>query len=350
VGRRQKGTAQRILDRQIERSLLKAMPELPRLFQSLAVQVENFDGSEPRTFLDRMEADLRPVGEKLRIREPRFRRLFASIFRKFTAKILIKAFVSQMITIAKESAISDNRYSLLLKLMHDSDQKVPFISLVAANAYAAGKAFCYYADHKAFFVAQSTAISYYKQAECASGEARAVLALEALAKTVELVYKPYLATLWFLSYVKVGKPLPKHVPDLGCMLGVILDRLPEYRGLVELDSVWMRNSAVHNEPDYVLGEDSLWMWDRSHCRKKVRVEDMMSMTAKMYVISTQTVQWVSCLYVFREVLQGTGLLDMVAECVAFEVAGKANELTEAESRMRAYAELLFEPLERFLQQ
>jgi hypothetical protein len=343
--RKKKQSAQSNLEHEIERGFIRLLPELPRVFEKLTINVEKFDGSQPRAFLDQIERDLKPLGENIKGREYRFQRFFGWFFGKFTARSLVRQLAFTFIKLAKQVAASDKRYSLLLKLMHEIDQHLPFASLMVAYDYVDARA-PGYADRKAFFVAQSTAMNLYKRAEQASGEERATLALIAHAKTVDLLYKPYLVALWFFSYIKVGKPLPSHIPDLGTMLRVIVDRLPNYRGLVEPDAIWMRNSAVHNEPEYE-NDDSIWMWDRKHPRKEIRVADLMAMTESLYVISTHTIQSVNQLYFFRDCLLNTGLLDMAADCMACEVAGDQDELTKAELLAKAHAESLFGPMMEF---
>jgi hypothetical protein len=195
-------------------------------------------------------------------------------------------------------------------------------------------------------VPQSMPIRLFKQAEEASGEARATLALEALAKTAEFLYKPYVQTVWALSYVRQGKR-PPQAPEFGDLVRVAHERLGDLPGLVEKDAGWMRNSAVHNLPDYVPEEDSLWMWDRNHPRTKVRVDDLLEMAQRMYIISAATIQRVAQLYMLRDFFLNTGLFDMFVECTPYIFAGDEQRLAAAEQEMSEYATSLLEPLENF---
>jgi hypothetical protein len=344
MGRTNKRSTASNLDPEIERSFIRLMPELPRVFEKLIIKVERFDGAQPRSFLDQIEQDLKPLGENIKGGEDRFRRLFARLLGRFTARVLVRKFALILIKMAKTSAASDSRYSLLLKLMHEIDQHTPFASLMVAGEYVDARA-PGYLDAKAFFVAQSTAMNFYKRAEEASGEERATLALIAHAKTVDLLYKPFLIALWFFSYIKVGSRLPVNVPEPGTMMAVIIDRLPEYHGLVDPDAIWMRNSAVHNEPEYE-SDDSIWMWDRKHPRKRVKVNELMSLTESLYVMSTRTIQSVSQLYFLRDFILNTGLLDMFADCVAHEASDDHEKLKNSESLAKAHAESLLGPLMR----
>jgi hypothetical protein len=124
-------------------------------------------------------------------------------------------------------------------------------------------------------------------------------------------------------------------------------RLADLPGLVEKDAGWMRNSAVHNLPDYVPEDDSLWLWDRNHPRTKVRVDDLLEMAQRMYVISAATIQRVAQLYMLRDFFLNTGLFDMFLECAPHIFAGDEERLAAAEQQMSEYARSLIEPLENF---
>lgn len=335
-----------ILDDQIERALLRLMPELPRVFEKLMVDIEVFDGSQPRTFLSEIEGRLKPIGEKLQGRGDRLQRILVKFLGKFPARVITRKFALMLIRIAKTAASADKRYSLLLRLFHEVDQKIPLVSLMVASEYVDGRA-PGYVDAKAFFVAQSTVMNLYKRAQKAAGEERSTLALIAYAKTIDLLYKPYLIALWFFSYVKMGKPLPSHTPELGTMMAVIVDRLPEYSALVNPDAVWLRNSAVHNEPHYE-GDDSIWMWDRKHSKKKLQVRELMELTESLYVISTHTIQSVSQLYFVRDFILNTGLLDMMADCIGYAASEDHDNLKAAEAIATAHAESLLKPLRDFV--
>jgi hypothetical protein len=145
-----------------------------------------------------------------------------------------------------------------------------------------------------------------------------------------------LIALWVLSYLKEGKT-PPGLPGLANVQEVCLDRLSEYSGLVEPDAIWLRNSAVHNEPDYIPEEDSIWMWDRTHDRRKVRVDDLLALTRRVSIISIQTIQLVSQLYLLRFLIN-TRVIDMAAECISYELNADAKNLREAESKLQIYTD------------
>jgi hypothetical protein len=162
----------------------------------------------------------------------------------------------------------------------------------------------------------------------------------------EVLYKPYLFTLWFLSYVKEGK-LPPQAPEFGELVKQMHRRLADYPGLIEPDAGWMRNSAVHNMPDYVLDDDSVVMWDRNHERTKVRVSDLLEMMQRMYFISGTTIMHVSQLYMFRDVFVNTGLFKMFVDCIPLVIAHDELRLSMAEQEMKKVGETLIEPMGKF---
>lgn len=344
MSRKRKATNQKHVDGKVERKILRMMPELPKLFEKLADRIERFDGTEPKTFIAGMEKDCEDIARRLKgrllgRRGRRVGRFLWFLLGKLAARAQAQARqqLGEVIETTKRSAAEDERYSLILKLMRQADEKVPFASLIVSFLYA---------DPKGILIPQSAPLRLFEQAEEASGEARATLALEALAKTAEFLYKPYVQTIWILSYVRQGKR-PPQAPEFGDLVRVAHQRLADLRGLVERDAGWMRNSAVHNLPDYIPEEDSLWMWDRNHARTKVRVDDLLEMAQRMYVISAATIQRVAQLYMLRDFFLNTGLFDMFVECTPYIFAGDEERLAAAEREMSEYARSLIEPLENF---
>jgi hypothetical protein len=185
-----------------------------------------------------------------------------------------------------------------------------------------------------------------EQAERETGEARATTVLRALPPISEYLYKPYLFTLWALSYIKEGK-MPPQAPEFGELVKQMHRRLADYPGLVEPDAGWMRNSAVHNMPEYVRDEDSVVMWDRNRERTKVRVDDLLAMVQRMYVISGITIVYVGQLYMFRDFLVNTGLFNKFIDCIPLVFSGDEARLAVMEQEMKQLSETLLKPMETF---
>lgn len=325
-------------EERVARATLRLMPELPKLFERLAGKLEQFDGTQPKTFIADMEKDVNDFAVRVRGRGRRVGRLLLYLMGKVAARLYARRFIEQVIEPAKRAAMEDERYSLLLKLMHKADEKVPLVSLIVTFAHG---------DPKEMLVPQSAPMRLLRQAEGTTGEARATAALDAMGKTAEFLYKPYVHTVWALSYIKEVK-VPPQPPDLGSLITVAYERLSDYPGLIERDAGWMRNSAVHNLPDYIMEEDSVWMWDRNRVRVKVRVDDLLEMVRRMYLISAVTIQRVGQLYMFREVFYNTGLFDMFVECIPLAVSGDEKRLAAAEQQIMEYGRTLIEPMEKFL--
>jgi len=323
----------------IQRHLLRLMPELPDLLEKVCAKAERFDGTEPKTFLASVEADVNGLVAKLYQRKRRLGRFWAFLIGRVVARAQARVFASELIEMTKQAAAVDSRYSLLLKLMHKTDEKVPFASLIVSFRHG---------DPKEAMIPQCAPLSLFRQAEETTGEARATLVLDALAKTVEFLYKPYVLTIWILSYVKEGKH-PPQPPEFGDLVKVTHERLLDYAGLVEPRAGWMRNSAVHNVLDYILEEDSVWMWDRKGDREKIRVDELLAMAQSMYSISARTIQRVGQLYMFREFFLQSGLLDMMLDLMPHALANDQEKAALAEQEISSYGAALLEPLEKFCQ-
>jgi hypothetical protein len=336
---RKKDSKSKIVEDRLVRKFIHMMPGFPKLFDKLIQRVERFDGTAPQTFITDIRNDCHTFAQKLQGRERRIGRFLRFLIGKLAVRMQVKLFTSQLIEMTKQAAATDDRYSLLLKLMHKADEKVPFAGLIVSM---------FYADPEKMLVPQSVPLQLLRRAEKLRGEERAIVMLDALAKTVEFVYKPYIHVIWMLSYIKEGKR-PPQPPELGDMIKVAAEQLADYPGLVERDAVWMRNSAVHNLPAYIPEEDSLWLWDRKHPRKKIGVEELLIMVQRMYLISANTIQRVGQLYLFREFYLESGLGAMLLESSPEIFADDENRLAAAEQRMKEHANLLFEPLVKFLE-
>lgn len=217
MSRKRKATNQKQADDKVERKILRMMPELPKLFEKLAGRIEGFDGTEPKTFIAGMEKDCEDIARRLkgRLRSRsgrRFGRFIWFLIGKLAARAQTQARkqLREVIETTKRSAAEDGRYSLILKLMHEADGKVPFASMIVSFLYA---------DPKGMLIPQSAPLRLFKQAEEASGEARATHALEALTKTAEFRYKPFVHMVWILSYVRQGKR-PPQAPEFGDLVRV----------------------------------------------------------------------------------------------------------------------------------
>jgi hypothetical protein len=228
----------------------------------------------------------------------------------------------------KREAANDPRYSLLLKLMSEADQKVPGISMTIVSLR--------HGDLIQSLEAQCAPFSLLTQAERERGEVRATSVLRALAETCEALYRPYLITIWFLSFFKEGK-MPPRVPSTGNLVKDSYRRLSAYPGLVELDAGWMRNAAVHYRRRYIPETDALEMWDNSVMPRRVPVDDLLAMVRRMYQISGETIQLVARLHAVRT-LFGPGFRDELVASFPLLISGNEEEAKRLDDMFTAKTE------------
>jgi hypothetical protein len=117
-------------EKKIEQKLFRLMPALPRLLRRVHKRLENFDLKQPKTFLANLEGDFKAFEQTLQGRERRIWRLVWFLFGKFAVQIQAEQVAREAVAELKQAAAADERYSLLLKLMHDTDKRVPFASLL----------------------------------------------------------------------------------------------------------------------------------------------------------------------------------------------------------------------------
>lgn len=325
-------------EKKIGQELLSMVPELPKMLGRLNDRIEQFDVRQPKTFIADTKNDFEALANKLRGDEQRVGHLLGRLFGKLAFKIVAKPMLQEVITLTKKEASVDPRYSLLLKLMHEADEAIPLISMIVSFRHS---------DPESALPPQCAPLVYLQQAERESGEARATSVLDALRATSEFVYRPYLATIWCLSYLKEREIPPAEVPDFGELVKQAHRRLTEFPGLVEPHAGWMRNSAVHYLPNYILEEDSLVLEAKNVQPVKVRVDDLLALVQRMYRISAVTIHRVSQLYMFRDLYLNTGLFDIFIENIPHIYSGNEKRIAIAEQELIEYGKTLLEPLNEF---
>jgi hypothetical protein len=325
-------------EKKIAQELLSMVPELPKLLGRLNDRIEHFDYRQPKTFIAATKNDFDVFANTLQGRDQRITRLLWRLFGRLAFRRLAKPMLTELIAITKQEASKDPRYSLLLKLMHKADEAIPLISMIVSLRHG---------DPESALPPQCAPMVYLQQAEHESGEARAASVLDALRATAEFVYKPYLVTIWCLSYFKESEVSPTQVPDFGELVKQAHRRLIDFPGLVEPDAGWMRNAAVHYLPNYILEEDSLLLEAKNVQPAKVRVDDLLALVQRMYHISATTIHRVGQLYMFRDLYLNTGLFDVFVENFPHISSGNDKRIAIAERELTEYAENLIEPLKDF---
>lgn len=326
------------IDDDIAQAVLQLMPNLPNALKRIFGRIEQFDFREPTTFIAEIKAEMQTCAPKLNGREQEHFLQLWELLKQLPLEQEARRRMNEIIGITKREAANDGRYSLLLKLMSAADAKVPLSSIIVPLRHA---------DPEEALGHQCAPYDLLEQAKRERGEARATAVLRALGETAEALYKPYLITIWSLSFLKDGEPPPAQIPVFGNLVKDTHRRLSDYPGLVEPDAGWMRNSAVHNPREYIIKEDALEMWDKSVERRAVRVDDLHAMVKRMYVISGVTIHRVGQLYMFRNVFAETGLLDAFVEFLPHIFSMNEQQILAAEERLMAKAHDAIRPLEEF---
>jgi hypothetical protein len=317
--------------------LFELIPNLPSTVERMVSRVEAFDGKSPRTLMGDIRDDFNALANTASVTQPQITDLVSSTMNAVDLKGEAKRFTHHLAGVVKAEAAADARYSLLLKLMHKADERIPFVSLIVplrhGDPEAALPGLCYSGE-------------LLQKAETEDGEARATTTLRALAATAEYLYKPYVITVWQLSYLVQGEH-PGTPPDFGELVKAAYKRLSNYPGLVEPDAGWMRNSAVHQIPDYDRTDDSLTLRDRNTQPFKVQVDALLDMVRRMYVISGNTITRVSQLYLFRELFLESGMLEVMLHQIPSFLSADNNSVASAEKEVMDYAQELMTPLQQW---
>jgi hypothetical protein len=325
-------------EKKIGQELLSMVPELPKMIGRFTDRIEHFDVRQPKTFIAATKSDFEVLANRLQGREQRVARLLWRLFGKLAFKMVAKPMLMEAIALMKREVSIDPRYLLLLKLMHKADEAIPLISMIVSLRHA---------DPESALLPQCAPLGFLQQAERESGEARASSVLDALRATSEFVYRPYLVTMWCLSYLKEREIPPAKVPDFGELVKQAHRRLAEFPGLVEPNVGWLRNSAVHHLPNYILEEDALLMEAKNVQPVKVRVDDLLALVQRMYRISAVTIHRDGQLYMIRDLYLNTGLFDLFVENSPHIYSGKEKRIAIAEQELMEYAQTLLEPLKEF---
>ncbi len=327
-------------DEKIAKEFLRLMPRLPRTFKWLMKKVERFDYRSPTTFISEIRAEVAKCAPALNQGNVGALRPLWNLLSELPLKQEARKSLDNIIKMTKSEASKDPRYSLLLKLMSEADKRVPLVSIIVSMRHG---------DPIESLGPQCAPYDVLERAERERGESRATFVLRALGETCEALYRPYLITIWALSFFKEGEVPPAQVPSTGNLVKDTYRRLSDYPGLVEPDAGWMRNSAIHNPRKYILEKDALEMWDKSVEPRTVLVDELLAMVKRMYQISGVTIQRVGQLYVFRNLFGETGLLDGFVESFPLLLSSSQEEIQRVEDSFTAKAEEMFRPMSDFFE-
>ncbi|HVS80752.1 MAG TPA: hypothetical protein VHE60_03375 [Pyrinomonadaceae bacterium] len=261
------------------------------------------------------------------------------LLRRYPFKDELREFSQQLIRTTKQEAMRNPRASLLLKLISEADRTVPLVSICVLRDAT---------QSLERLRPQLEPVDLLISLESTRGEARARALIRAYRETAEWLYEPYLRILWPLANfaLKDYRPEPKYFGQLVIQLS---DRLQNYPGLVDAEAAWRRNGAAHNHWKYEPNGDLLTMWDDNVSPKTIAVDKLIERLNDMYQLSGPTLERVAQLYLFRNVLYQTGLLDALFDSFPRLLSLNEAEMAAAEKETLAKAENAFGPLKKLLE-
>jgi hypothetical protein len=327
-------------DEKIAEEFLKLMPRVPQTFNRLLKKAERFDYRSPTTFISEIKAEVANCAPALITGDIDALRLILSLLSELPLEQEVRKALNDIVKITKSEAAKDPRYSLLLKLMSEADKRVPLISIIVSMRHG---------DPIESLGPQCAPYDLLIQAERERGESRATSVLRSFGETCEALYRPYLITIWALSFFREGDVPPAQIPSTGNLVREAYRRLSDYPGLVEADAGWMRNSAIHNPRKYIIELDAVEMWDRSVEPRVVSVAELLAMVKRMYQISGVTIQRVGQLYMFRKLFCEGGLIGGLLESLPLLLSSNEEEIQRMDERFTAKAEEILRPMAVFFE-
>lgn len=327
-----------MMNKKLEAKVLRWMPWLPILLKRLDKEFRHFDVRYPAKALNRFKALAEKLPINIVIDEGRIMTDLRQLFEAPSTQQELRKFLLYLPKAAKKEASANPSYSLLLKLISKADEQVPLISLGALFTAA---------DPANNLRPQCVPLDLIEQAEESKGEARAKAVVRAYLEVSELLYKPYLRRLWLLSCV-IRNDWKKAPDKLGNLVVQLEQRLADHPGLVETDVGWKRNAAGHGHWEYDETDDSLILWDQKRPRTKVPVVELLAQLYRIYQISGPTLTFVAQLYLFRNFMWNTGLIDAFIVRIPQFLSSDEARRAAAEQEMVKKVMKVMEPLENYV--
>ncbi|HKP46315.1 MAG TPA: hypothetical protein VJT50_06925 [Pyrinomonadaceae bacterium] len=326
------------LQDEIAGEIIRIMPQLPQVMRRTLRRAEHFDTKQPATTIENIKKDFESLPLAIGNGSPEVAEKLIVLLSSPDASDGFREIFKDVVKTLKQQAARDARYSQLLKLMAEADARIPFISIIVSLRHG---------DPVDHIVSQCAPIDLLERASKTRGEERATAILRALDEITELLYRRYVITIWQLSFFK-NNAIPPSPPSTGNLIRQAYERLHHnYPTLIEPDAGWLRNSAEHNPRKYLPHKDVVLMWDRNVPAIEVRVDDLVAIANRMYSISATTIQRVAQLYMLRNTLLNTGLLDSLLSCLRDLTSADVRAQRAAEERLIATARIVTAPLEAF---
>jgi hypothetical protein len=324
--------------------LEKLMPWLPKVFAKLGNRLENFDPHQPVTMIAEMEKDIDKLAKRVKA-HPRLigRGMRLLMKHPYFAAAMTKTMQVCIRRVERQLA-DDPRAAQLTRLIEQTDREVQFRSwLVLQN----------YVDMRLLFRPLCLAGTAVEDARKLKGEAKAAVLIEALGKTCEVLYHPYVLGVWQLTCLSRDK-WPTE-PVFGNLIRELPPRLSTYPELVDSDADWMRNAARHERWYPIPGEDAIWMERKRGRQERVTFAELEVKIRDMNHLAGVTFPFVAIGYLFRKLLTETGawstlekMLPTIVETGDLDGSNDAAIEKQFESELRAVREK-FAPLIAFVQ-
>lgn len=277
----------------------KRFPWMPRTFSKLEKKLQTFDMRQPMTTLTEFENEMTRVGERLQrkpqllirgirylAKHPRFKRAMTDTMQQLFRKL-------------DNQVAADPRAAQLIRFISDVDAEVPYRSWLVLQEHV---------DVRVLFRPLCMAGTSIEEAQGLRGEAKAGVLIEALGKTCEVLYQPYLLALWQLTCISKGKKPTQ--PRYGNLVIELSKRLSGYPGLVDPHARWMRNSARHERWEPIPGEEAIVMWDDHTPRVRVTLTELEAKVMELFQMSGLIFPTVATRYLFHNLLAESGLWDV----------------------------------------
>jgi hypothetical protein len=324
--------------------LEKLMPWIPKVFTKLAKRVENFDPRQPVTMIAQMENDIDQVAKRVKAHPHLILRGMRLLMKHpYFAAAMTKTMQGCIRKLETQMA-EDPRAIQLLRLIEETDREVPFRSWLVLQKHV---------DLRLLIRPLCLAGTAVEDARKLKGEAKAAVLIEALGKTSEVLYYPYLLALWQLTCLSRDK-WPRQ-PRFGNLMDQLPARLADYPGLVDIDARWMRNSARHERWEPIPGQDAIVMWDDRTPRTKVTLSELETKVNDMFQIAGVTFVGVAHRYLFHNLVTETGawstfgkMLPVILESGDLEGSNDAAIEEQFEPELRGMREK-FAPLIGFIE-
>lgn len=305
-------------------------------FIRLNYKLGTFDFRQPATILNEIQKEFEEEFSKdsFNINEKdvsRFIETFADI--SFHEKV--KKSIIQASHYAKKIAKKDQRYSLLIRLMKEVDTQVSLLSIIAFSNFHPVSHFRRMCEPADLII----------QANKTKGEIRARSVIRSIRETIEMLYNPFLEILWKLSYLRKGQWPPR---PPGSLARQTAKRLQSYPGIIEINANWLRNAASHAQWIYKPSNDSLILWDRKVSQKRIKVNKLLSTVTDMYRISGPTLLHVYELYMTRDLLVNTGIIDAFFDSLLISPGKKGIKKGNVEKHIIEEIKAVLSPLEEFI--